>query len=370
MKRKVIEYITSTGDGGAETLVKDYALMLDQERFDVKVLITRPYPNTANTGHILRGGVSLLYVYPRWNFAVRVFNKLFGRIYQPLRVLYLLKKEKTDVLHVHLELLKNIRPIARWIRDIRLLFTCHSVPECFFPNDTAEEKKAADYLFRHNRLQMIALHDDMRRELNEMFDVDNTQVIRNGIHMERFSHVEETAAEIRIREGIPEDAFVVGHVGRFTEVKNHAFQLSVFQQIVKKQPNAFLLLVGSGPLKEEIQEQARQMGISERVKILSNRSDIPQLMKAMDIFVFPSVYEGLPLTLIEAQAADLRILASDTINTESFQTDLVLPMSLEQSPEEWADAALDRNRRGPYRGNLDKYDMKKEIKRLEQLYLA
>jgi glycosyltransferase involved in cell wall biosynthesis len=102
--------------------------------------------------------------------------------------------------------------------------------------------------------------------------------------------------------------------------------------------------------------------------ILSNRSDIPELMRAMDVFVFPSLFEGLGIVLIEAQVSGIRCIVSDTVPKEAFRSDLTVAVSLNQSPSEWCDVILDESIKGECYGDLDEYDMNKEIKRLEKLY--
>lgn len=368
MKQTVIEYVGSLNDGGAETLVKDYALLLDKEQFDVKIVVTRDYPEMANSRILRENNVPIIPIYPKWNLLSRIIHKFFSQVYVPLRLKRILRAENAKILHVHLSLLKDLRPISRYLRGIRLLYTCHNVPKLMFCGERKKEFAAAKHLIQHNGLRLIALHDQMRQELNRMFGVENTQVIRNGVHLSRFSHVPQSREQLRSEVGIPENAFVLGHIGRFSEQKNHEFLLKVFCEVCKRQPDAFLLMVGNGELKEQIAEKVQQLGISERVCMLSNRTDIPQLLKTMDVFVFPSRFEGLPVSLVEAQAAGLRCVVSDAISEESFLLDRTVPISLNEPVERWADVVLDDTARGPFNTGLDRFDMSKEIKRLEKLY--
>ena len=203
-----------------------------------------------------------------------------------------------------------------------------------------------------------------------MFVIDNTVVIRNGIDFNRFRNVAITREQERAVLNIPADAFVVGHVGRFHEVKNHTFLVDVFGEVCKKNKNAFLLLVGDGALKKSVEDKLDRLGYNGRYLILSHRSDIPELMRAMDVFVFPSLYEGLGLVLIEAQVSGLRCIVSDAVPTEAFQTDLAVPVSLSEPASKWCDIILDDSIKGVAHGNIEDYDMNKEIKRLEKLYLG
>lgn len=175
-------------------------------------------------------------------------------------------------------------------------------------------------------------------------------------------------AEKRRQTGIPENAYVVGHVGRFFEQKNHPFLVEIFREIAARQENAFLLMVGAGSTGET-EQKLKAYGLEEQYLILSHRQDISQLLAAMDVFVFPSLFEGFGIALLEAQAAGLRCIASDRCPAEVFRTGGCIPMALE-SPAAWAEAALDPGQKRETTGSLLDYDMTREIRRLEQLYLG
>lgn len=367
MKGKVVEFITNLSDGGAETLVKDYAIML-QDRMDVTVLTIRNFTHTAVYKMLREHGVKIVSVYPRWNLGVKLFNKLLGKWYIPYKLAKILKEEAPDCIHVHLYLLKYVKQIADQIRGIKLLYSCHSVPSRYFGKDYPEQTEAAKYLIAHNDLRFVALHDEMRDELNEMFGVDNTVVIRNGVDFRRFQNTGESRAEIRQELGIPENAYVLGHVGRFTFQKNHGFLIDVFREACRKNPDACLLLVGSGDLQGQIEAQLRDYGLRERVKILSHRSDVPRILRAMDVFVFPSVIEGFGIVLVEAQISGLRCLISDAVPAQTHLSPLAIPLELAAGPERWADAALDPALLSGYPDRLREYDMCREIDRLAALY--
>ncbi|GHU76005.1 putative glycosyltransferase EpsF [Clostridia bacterium] len=133
---------------------------------------------------------------------------------------------------------------------------------------------------------------------------------------------------------------VIGHVGRFDLNKNHVFLLNVFHAVLRRKPEAVLLLVGEGILSEQIYETARSLGISENVRFLGVREDIQSLMQVMDVFVMPSKIEGLPVACIEAQATGLPCIISSTITAETAVTSLCRFLSLNDTPELWADAAI------------------------------
>lgn len=167
------------------------------------------------------------------------------------------------------------------------------------------------------------------------------QTLHCGIDFEPFSALPDRCA-VRAELGIPSDAFVLGHVGRFHEQKNHAFLLDVAAEVLRRQPNSVLLLVGVGPLQEPMREKAQRLGILDKIVFAGSRNDVPALMLgAMDVFLFPSLYEGLGLVAVEAQAAGLPCVLSSTVPDEADVVPrLIRRVSLSVSPAAWADAVL------------------------------
>ena len=144
---------------------------------------------------------------------------------------------------------------------------------------------------------------------------DEVKIIQNGIECEQFAFSQEVRNQVR-KELELDQHFVMGHVGRFNHPKNHSFLVDLFAQIVNVIPKAKLVLVGDGPLRREIEEKIQDLHLKDKVKILGVRSDIHRLLQGFDLFVFPSLHEGLPVTLIEAQGSGLPCLISDVITDE------------------------------------------------------
>ena len=180
------------------------------------------------------------------------------------------------------------------------------------------------------------------------------QIINNAIDVAAYAYNPTKRQEMRRQLGL-ENELTIGHVGRFNQPKNHPFLLDIFAVLLKKEPNAILLLVGGGEDMPKIQAKAHTLGIAEHVRFLGVRSDVADLMQAMDVFVFPSLYEGLPVTMVEAQAAGLPCIISDKVPPECILTEGlvdVLPLSAE--PEIWAAKILEKK-------NLPRTDRRNEI---------
>lgn len=372
MKTGVLEIIRSIDDGGAETLVKDYALLINKEKFDVHVLGQYKVRYAANTKILTASGIPLSFVYAGQGFFSKAFNAAFGKWYFSHIIKRIVQKHHIRVIHAHMTVLRYLVPISSFLKEneVRIFYTCHSMPERYFGGDQAAEGIAAEYLIEHNGMRLIGLHDDMVKELNERFSVDNSIFIRNGIDFHKYRNIQETKQEIRAELGIPEDAFVIGHIGRFHPLKNHKFLVEVFKNMVQRRKNAFLLMVGAGDEIASIRAELEKYDLNGRYLILSNRPDVHRILKAMDVFVFPSLAEGLGIALIEAQVSGLRCVVSDTVPKEAFMTQLVVSMCLDDPIEKWCDAIEDDQLIGTYKGDINRYDMNQEIKRLENIYMG
>lgn len=167
----------------------------------------------------------------------------------------------------------------------------------------------------------------------------DVRLIHNGVDLTVFRYDKEGRTRIRA-EFCLEGKLVVGHIGRFHKQKNHRYLLEVFRQIYDRRSDARLLLVGVGELEAEIRKWVCELKLEDAVIFAGQRFDVPQLLSAMDVFVFPSLHEGMPNTVIEAQATGLPCVLADTITPEADITGLVTYLPLTESKEKWAETAL------------------------------
>ncbi|MFC4322623.1 glycosyltransferase family 1 protein [Litchfieldia salsa] len=228
----------------------------------------------------------------------------------------------------------------------------------------------ADYLFACSESAGIWLYGERacRR--------DNFFIINNSIDAKKFLYDRNTDMKIRGELGI-EGKFVIGHIGRFAIPKNHEFLLDIFKSVHEKFENAVLLLVGDGELRESIEKKVVDLELQDNVIFTGKQSEIYNLLHTMDIFVFPSFYEGLGLVVIEAQASGLRCIVSDKIPKEAFITDLVEVISLKEKKDRWVNKIVNiaishktNERKNTYKQILSSgYDIKSTTEWLHNFYL-
>lgn len=384
-QKTVVQFILSIREGGAESLVRDYALLMRE--IGINVVIVTVYcsdENSSNYKQLKENGVKIYTLKSKHRlFNLMTLKKIWLKLFShnqytnKLLTLYskklykICQKENASCIHAHLSVLKYISPLSSELTGCKLIYTCHSLPSRYFNNtDMKAELLAAQQLISDNNLLIVALHNEMKDELCKILSTNNVTIVPNGTDFSKYKNIRESKEQIRESLSIPSDAFIVGHVGRFSPMKNHQFLLKVFQDIKKLNPHSHLLLVGDGPTLGDVEQSIADTKINNEVTILSHRSDVARLMKAMDVFVFPSFFEGLPVTMVEAQLSSLRVIMSDTITKDCVFSKDVVRLSLENTPTEWARAALDQNLKGDIENDIRPFDMKNVIKQLEQLYFG
>lgn len=212
---------------------------------------------------------------------------------------------------------------------------CHS-------HNTTDPKKLLHHigkaLIKHGKIGRFACSKEAGIW---MFGKRECTVVHNAIDIDKFSFDQEKRARIR-KEFSLEDRQVYGHVGNFIQSKNHPFLLSVYREIARLDDRAAFICIGAGDLKEQIQQEAEQLGIRSRVIFTGIRHDVDAFLSAMDALIFPSIFEGLPLTVIEAQAAGLPCLLSKAVDRGVEVTKgLVSWKSIDETPQAWAKKAVE-----------------------------
>ncbi len=366
-KIKVVHLIHGLNMGGAETMVKYYALLLDKDRFDVTVVclerLNSPYEEMLE-----EAGIAVIYLKERMMLGEKngLFAKVLNHYGLYFEVSKVLNSLEPDILHVHLELNEYV------------LFSCLPRRTCiFYTNhhttsrwmEDGRDIRAMRKLIKKYPTKIIALTDEMKDEINALFGVDNTAVLNNGIDLSLYDRPIDRCQK-RISLGIPEGAFVIVHVGRFNAIKNHRFLISVFDEIKKKKPEAFLLMVGRGETEEEISAELKRKHLEDSSMILRDRLDIPELLKMSDAAVFPSLSEGLGIAVIEMQAAGLHCVVSEGVPERAKVSNRIHFLKLEQGPEIWVDELLSSigEDESVYYANIEAWDIRQNVKELEKMY--
>ena len=200
---------------------------------------------------------------------------------------------------------------------------------------------------------------------------DRYFTIKNAIDTQKYFFNRKQRSILRNQLRIEEDVTVFIHVGRLHEAKNHIFLLHVFAMLIKEIPNSMLLLVGDGELSSEIEKQIEQLNLKSYVKMLGARTDIPDILNAADVFLFPSKWEGLPVTVVEAQASGLPCLVSDKITKEVGISELVKFLPIDKGTQVWIDAIKETDL--TRKNVIDKiiqagFDIKKSVEWLTKFY--
>lgn len=367
-KKILLQFLHGFNTGGAETLVKDYIFNIDKSKFDIKVLcfsdLKSPYDDLFR-----KRNIDIYYVndFLRFTNSHNCVTRIINGIKRYFFVKKIIHKINPDVIHSHLTINRYVK-FSRPKKGTKIIHTVHNEPSVLWENGKRNRDfKAAKWLVKHYGMQFITLHDDMRNEVNKLFKVETSVVLNNGINFERFENV-LSKTDVLEEFSIQKDSFILGHVGRFAEQKNHEFIIKVFEKLCKEKENAFLLLIGDGSLKQKIEEELKERSLENRFLILSNRSDIPDLLNAMDCFIFPSKYEGLSISLIEAQKMKLPCIVSDKVSKFTQISNLVSWHSLNEPIENWVNSICNFHPAEIIYEHLDDWNMKNVIKKLEDIY--
>ena len=289
-----------------------------------------------------------------------------------MRLSSLLKENSYDVIHVH----SNSATAAI---ELALAKKYH-IPKRIVHNHTS----ICDHKTLHALLNPFfqGLYTDAvacsQKAGEWIFPDGHYRILQNGINTERYRFSRQAREEIRGQYGIPDSAFVMGHVGKIYKPKNHRFLVEVFDDYHRTMPNSVLLLVGDGVMRGEIEADVKRRGLQDSVIFSGMQSAPERFLSAMDVFVFPSVWEGMPLSLIEAQASGLPCLISDTIDEGAIITDRVQRLGIAGGTSQWIqelEAMTTAHREAGSDESIKKikacgFDSKYNAQKLEELYLG
>ncbi len=323
---RVLQVATKMDRGGLETMIMNYYRKMDRSKIQFDFLLHRTSEGAYDSEIKRLGG--RLYFVPR-------ANPLNPRYYKAVSDFFARHKEHS-IVHSHIDCMSA--PILSAARrhgvSVRIAHSHNS----FQDKDLKYPVKvvAKKFITRH-ATHLLACSKDAGKW---MFETDDFEIMHNAIDIAAFEFDLDRRLSSRKSLGIEEGVLTVGHVGRFSTAKNHDFILKVFASLAGMSNQVVLMLVGDGERRPLIEMKAREMGLSDKIKFLGSRDDVPNLMNAMDVFLMPSIYEGLPLVLVEAQAAGLPCVISNAIPRDCDITRKIKRLELAEPPSVWAEAVI------------------------------
>lgn len=328
---RVLHILNCLSFGGAEAFLMDVYRNIDRDKVQFDFMLRSAVKNQQEFIDEITSYGGKIYILPEYP------NQILDN-YRKLESFFKEHSKEYKAVHVHANALIYVKPLK--------VAKKYKIPcRIIHSHNTRTSKELYKYMHYFNRLFIKQFATDYFACSNLagewMFNKDSFNVVNNGINIDRYVFNPSTREATR-KEFNVEDKFVVGHVGRFRKQKNHKFIIDIFNEVHKVNKDAVLLLVGVNfdHTENEIRQKVHRLNLDDYVIFAGARNDVPNILQAMDVFLFPSLYEGLPITLIEAQAAGLQCIISDTISNQTVVTDLVKVMSLRTPAKEWADQVV------------------------------
>ncbi len=326
-KQRILNVLGNLNHGGAETMVMNIYRKLDKEKFQMDFIVHTNDIGVYENEILELGGK--IYRMPKYN----VINHFK---YKKAWKTFFKEHKEYKLIHAHVRSTASI--FLKIAKQYGLKTISHSHSTSSGKGIRAIVKNILQFRIRYIADYFMGCSKEANKWLfgKKVANGDRCIVLNNAIDVDKYKYDENIRENIRKELGIKDSDIVIGHVGRFVKVKNHKLIINIFEQFNKLEENSKLLLIGNGELMDEIKSLVKAKGLEDSVIFLQERNDINKLLQAMDVFLMPSLYEGLPLTLIEAQAANLKVVISDNITNEVDVTNLVTRISLNESEDKWA----------------------------------
>lgn len=359
MVLRILHVVTYMGRGGLETMLMNYYRHIDRTRVQFDFLVHRDFVADYDNEILSMGGKV---------FRLPQLNPFSYEYLQKLNEFFSTHTEY-KIVHSHLDCMAGLplKYAKKYGVPIRIAHAHNS-------NQSKDKKYFLKLLYKRK----IHKHANHLYACGKdagiwMFNTDEFTILNNAIDSMKYVYCSAKQRAMRKQLGISEDSLVIGHVGRFSHQKNHEFLIKLFYELQLKEATAVLLLVGDGELKEEIEKQSVQLGIRDKIIFTGVRSDVEDLLQAMDIFIFPSLYEGLPVSIIEAQASGLPCIISDNVPIDCKLTNEVYQVGLSEDLNEWVkivQQCIKHERQNNYIKICSAgFDIKENAKILENTYL-
>ncbi len=358
--------------GGTENVMINIVKNIDRDRFHIDFLIFDKTPDQSDDKKYLESLGCGFYQITARGVDRKLHNRELDEFF---------RDHKYDIVHTHMDAIGEEALKAAKKHGVKALIAhSHNTDQLDNPKGLKDHLHKCyliyeKHLLRHYAGYFVACSPEAGKWLfgEKICNGDKYLLLNNSIDSSAYAYDEYTRNAVRKELGL-DGRKVIIHVGQFRTQKNHGMVIDVFNELHKRDDSYKLVLVGTGEEQDKIKAKAEELGLKEDVLFLGNRNDIPGLLTASDIFLFPSLYEGLPIALLEAQAADLICVVSDTISEVALLTEKVKSLSLSASPSVWADVTEAMMKE--YNVRCDRreffiekgFDISTNIRKLEDLY--
>lgn len=354
---RILHIIPSFASGGAERMVLNYLMNWTQFSNDQVSALAL----LSNSGSIFDKQIE------EKNLDVIYGNcKINNRFRIVCTIRKVINEKKPDIIHSHMRILPYVC-LATIGTKTKIVHTIHTTPEV---SSSGKIRLFDTFCFKYLKITPICLNKEMAQRANKLYGISSSKYLYNGIQLSEYtSFNKKEKIALRKKLNIPEDAYIVGHIGRFVPIKNHELIINAFSILKKTKEDAHLILIGEGPEVNYYKNIVEAKGLKNCVHFLGTRIDVPELLQIMDVFIFPSKVEGLGISLIEAQAAGLPCVVSDRIPTEAIVSDDVIRIRLTDDINLWAKALNGDGRRTKKHGSLENFDISKVNEKLRGIYI-
>ena len=352
--------------GGAEVITASYLSGLKERGQDVSLMELMHRPSYLYQKMVREHIPIHSILHNANNFFFKVLNVLFGSVVLGIRERSIIREVQPDI--VHLQMFSE-KLFLDGVDTKRVFLTIHS--DLYRITDNLSEK-GRDMLRKlmMDGMHVIVLSDKARKSVLEFCPSVDVHKIPNGLDLAEIRRKKYDRRQLCGELGVSEDSFILGHVGRFHKVKNHAKLIDIFDSLHKMRPNSMLLLIGDDANEEgpKIHEMVAKRGLADCVRFMGVRSDATALMSCMDAFALTSVSECFPLVSIEAQAFDVRCVLTDAVPEEVVCNKNCFALSINEPSERWAELLLGNTERPSTSYSIEDYDIAKVLDAILRLY--
>lgn len=356
---RVLQVVTKMDRGGLETMIMNYYRNIDKSKIQFDFLVHRK-ERGAYDDEIEKLGGKI--------YRLQKLNP-FSLKYRKSLNLFFKDHKEYSIVHSHINCLSAL--ILKYAKKngVKNRFSHSHISD----NISFSVKNMVKLFYRNKLCKYTTKRFACGEKAgNWLYKGKDFTVIPNAIDATKFRYNYKNREIVRKELGISNDTLVIGHVGRFTEQKNHKFILDVFKKINSEVSDSALVLVGTGELYEDIRSYANEKGVISNVYFLGVRNDIEIIMQSLNVFLLPSLFEGLPVTIVEAQAAGIQCVISDNVSSECILTKNVCSLSLNIDIKEWAEKIIELSKKDPtdtYNEIVsNNYDINSNCKYLERIY--